>query len=108
MIGQHIKKFDLEDLNSRLKNIFISIEAILIFLRNTSFGPELNLNLTDPATNKQFKTTVTLDQLPIIKNLDPDADGTFTTKLPKTGICLLVLNWLKARRFLISAVIRCS
>ena len=73
------------------------IEAILIFLRNTSFGPELNLNLTDPATNKQFKTTVTLDQLPIIKNLDPDADGTFTTKLPKTGheVKLKLLTYLR-------------
>ena len=60
------------------------IEAILIFLRNTSFGPELALNLTDPDTNKPFKSSVMLDQLPIIKNQEPNQDGTFTIKLPKS------------------------
>jgi hypothetical protein len=61
------------------------VEAILIFLRNTSFGPEMTLNLTDPLTKKNFTTTVMLDQLPIIKNLDPQEDGTFHTTLPKSG-----------------------
>lgn len=61
------------------------IEAILIFLRNTSFGPEINLTLTDSETGKQFRTTVVLDQLPIVKNLDPEPDGTFVTTLPKSG-----------------------
>lgn len=28
------------------------IEAILIFLRNTAFGPDMELNLTDPVTKK--------------------------------------------------------
>ena len=30
------------------------IEAILIYLRNTSFGPEYTVNLIDPQTDKQF------------------------------------------------------
>jgi hypothetical protein len=63
------------------------VEAILIYLRNTSFGPEYNLNLIDPATDKPFIGTVLLDELNIKKtNVKPDEDGTFTTKLPKTGV----------------------
>ena len=60
------------------------VEALLIFLRNTSFGPELTLNLTDPITKKEFKTTVMLDELSIIKGMDPSPDGTFTVTLPKS------------------------
>lgn len=61
------------------------IEAILIFLRNTSFGPEVEMTLTDPATQKQFNTTVVLDSLPIVKGVTPNEDGTFSTTLPKSG-----------------------
>ena len=60
------------------------VEAILVFLRNTGFGPEVDLNLTDPQTRKSFKTTVVLDQLSIIKGIAPNEDGTFTVKLPKS------------------------
>lgn len=31
------------------------IEVILIFLRNTSFGPEYVVNITDPKTQKRFE-----------------------------------------------------
>ena len=63
------------------------VEAILIYLRNTSFGPEYNLNLIDPATDKPFIGTVLLDELNIKKtNVKPDENGTFITKLPKTGV----------------------
>ena len=31
------------------------VEAILIFLRNTAFGPEMELNLTDPVTKNLSK-----------------------------------------------------
>lgn len=61
------------------------VEAILVFLRNTGFGPEVTLNLTDPQTRKSFQTTVVLDQLSIIKGQKPDEDGTFTTTLPKSN-----------------------
>jgi hypothetical protein len=60
------------------------IEAILIFLRNTAFGPEMVLNLTDPTTNKPFQTTILLDQLQIINGQTPSEDGTFTTTLSKS------------------------
>lgn len=59
------------------------VEAVLIFLRNTSFGPEMILNLTDPSTKKEFTTNVILDQLSIIKGQNPNQDGTFTVVLPK-------------------------
>jgi hypothetical protein len=61
------------------------IEAILIFLRNTSFGPELTLNLTDPKTNKSFQANVMLDSLPVIDGQIPDSEGSYTVTLPKTG-----------------------
>jgi len=60
------------------------VEAILIFLRNTGFGPDITLNLTDPATKKTFQTTVMLDQLTIINGQQPNEDGTFTVTLPKS------------------------
>jgi len=59
------------------------VEAVLIFLRNTSFGPEMTLNLTDPSTKKEFTANVLLDQLTIIKGQTPNQDGTFTVILPK-------------------------
>ena len=63
------------------------VEAILIFLRNTSFGSEYSINLIDPATDKPFVGTIQLDELNIRKtDVKPDEDGTFTTKLPKTGV----------------------
>jgi len=61
------------------------VEAILIFLRNTSFGPEMEVTVTDPSTQKPFTTKVILDTLSISSGQEPDEDGTFTTVLPKTG-----------------------
>ncbi len=62
------------------------VEAVLIFLRNTSFGPEMKLTPTDPETKKQFETTVRLDELNIKKGIQPNEDGTFTTRLPKSDV----------------------
>lgn len=61
------------------------VEAILVFLRNTSFGPEMELNLKDPTTKKNFTTTVDLSVLDLIEGQKPDSDGTFTTILPRSG-----------------------
>jgi hypothetical protein len=60
------------------------VEAILIFLRNTSFGPEMELSLIDPSTKNPFKTTVRLDELTIQQGQLPNEDGTFITTLPKS------------------------
>lgn len=72
------------------------IEAILIFLRNTSFGPEITMSLTDPQTRKNFETNVRLDELDIKQpQSEPSEDGTFSTILPKTGssVKLKILNY---------------
>lgn len=61
------------------------VEAILVFLRNTSFGTEMELNLKDPITKKNFTTVVDLGVLNLIEGQKPDADGTFTTILPRSG-----------------------
>jgi hypothetical protein len=60
------------------------VEAILIFLRNTAFGPEMELTLNDPATKKTFQTKVMLDELNILQGQQPGEDGTFMTTLPKS------------------------
>jgi hypothetical protein len=62
------------------------IEAVLIFLRNTSFGPEYKVSVLDPKTDKRFETSILLDELNIIppKN-QPDENGLFITTLPKSG-----------------------
>jgi len=66
------------------------IEAILIFLRNTSFGQEMVLNLTDPITKKPFQTTVDLGTLSIIDGQQPNEDGTFSLVLPKSQVSVKV------------------
>ena len=62
------------------------IEAILIFLRNTSFGPEYTVKVTDPDTGRPFTATLVLDELNIKKPFnEPDQNGLFETTLPKSG-----------------------
>lgn len=62
------------------------IEAILIFLRNTAFGPEYKIQVVDPQTGKKFPSTLMLDELDFKKGSEePSESGTFTTTLPKTG-----------------------
>lgn len=60
------------------------VEAILIFLRNTAFGPEMEMTVNDPVTKKPFKATVMLDQLSIINGQSPTEDGGFLVILPKS------------------------
>ena len=63
------------------------IEAILIFLRNTAFGPEYSVTLIDPKTDKTFTVDFLLDELNIKKPKEyPDDNGLFTTTLPKTNV----------------------
>jgi len=62
------------------------IQAILLFLRNTAFGPEYTVISEDPKTNKKFESNINLGELNIKKGqILPNEDGTFTTKLPVTG-----------------------
>ena len=63
------------------------VEALLIFLRNTSFGPEYKLNLLDPQTGRYFEHTEYLDSLNIKETIVPPTEnGTFITKLPKSEV----------------------
>jgi len=62
------------------------IEAILIFLRNTSFGTEYTFNIVDPETGKNFEKTINLDLLSFrVPEIEPDDNGFYLTKLPKSG-----------------------
>jgi hypothetical protein len=62
------------------------IEAILMFLRNTAFGPEYKLQVIDPQSGKKFPSTLMLDELDFKKGeIEPDENGLFRTTLPKTG-----------------------
>ncbi len=62
------------------------VQAVLIFLRNTSFGPEYNISVKDPATDKYFDTTLLMDEIDFKKqDIFPDENGLFTFKLPKSN-----------------------
>jgi hypothetical protein len=62
------------------------VEAILLFLRNTSFGAEYTFNLIDPATKKDFEATLLFDEVNFSPTLhEPDDEGYFYFTLPKTG-----------------------
>jgi hypothetical protein len=61
------------------------IEAILIFLRNTAFGPEYSVTVTDPDTGDKFQAQVMLDELDIKRpEVEPDENGYYSTVLPKS------------------------
>jgi hypothetical protein len=70
------------------------IEAILLFLRNTSFGSDYAYKLLDPVTNKTFETTIRLDEVDFKKlNHQPNKDGHFEFNLPKSNynvVCKLL------------------
>jgi len=67
------------------------IQAVLIFLRNTAFGPEYNVRVTDPMTGKEFDTTISLEELFIKKTENqPSEEGTFQTILPKSGMSVKI------------------
>ena len=59
------------------------VEAILIFLRNTSFGSEYTFNLRDPKTLNNFETTISLDELNVKPiSIQPNEQGLFEMTLP--------------------------
>ena len=85
------------------------IQAILIFLRNTAFGPEYSFKISDPETGKEFESTILLDELHIKEcKVTPNEDGTFTTVLPKSNLKVKLNKYdpeqtpsLKGRNFLV-------
>jgi len=57
--------------------------AIILFLRSSSYGSDYNVQVVDPRTNVSFKTTIDLMKLRYkkIKEL-PDEEGYFIVKIP--------------------------
>ncbi len=73
------KEISLDDLVEEDK------QAILIFLRNTAFGSEYTVSLTDPVTKKQFDAQLDLSVLKVKDfKLEKDSNGEYTFLLPIT------------------------
>ena len=71
------------------------VEAILLFLRNTAFGPEYKLTLIDPKTEDTFVASIMLDELNYKKTEHQvDENGFFNTVLPvsKRNVTLKLLS----------------
>jgi hypothetical protein len=69
--------------------IDVDVQAVLLFLRNTAFGPEYNYIITDPATNKKFDVTLNIDEVNYLPSIHKsDIDGFFSTVLPKSNVNL--------------------
>lgn len=65
--------------------INVDVQALLIFLRNTSFGSEYNFSILDPKTNKKFETTILLDELNYTSiTKQPNEEGLFELTLTKS------------------------
>lgn len=57
--------------------------ALILFLRSSSYGPEYAVQVPDPRTNVVFKATVDLLKLRYKKVSEaPDVDGCFTVDIP--------------------------
>ena len=62
-------------------------EAILIFLRNTAFGTEYNMTVTDPKTKEPFQTVIDLSTIKIKDfTLEEDNNGEYSYVLEKSKI----------------------
>ena len=60
-------------------------QAILIFLRNTAFGSEYNVSLTDPKTAKEFDATIDISSISVKDfTLIPNQNNEFEYFLPQT------------------------
>lgn len=74
------KDIDVEDLVDEDR------QAILIFLRNTAFGTEYKVTLTDPKTDETFEAEVDLSTLSYKKfDLVSDSNGEYPYTMPKSG-----------------------
>jgi hypothetical protein len=63
----------------------VDVQAILIFIRNTSFGSEYTYRLTDPKTSTNFETSIIVEEIDVKKPTQiPDENGLFNFILPKS------------------------
>ena len=65
----------------------VDVQAILIFLRNTSFGSEYRFSVVDPKTGSKFDSNILIDELNYnpMKH-QPDSEGLFNFTLPKSKV----------------------
>jgi hypothetical protein len=73
----------------------VDVQAILIFLRNTSFGSEYTLELVDPSNNQKFSISYNFDSVSYLEpKVKPDENGlfSFTTPVTKKSLKLKILN----------------
>jgi hypothetical protein len=71
------KDFNIDELVNEDK------QAILIFLRNTAFGTDYEVTLTDPVSKKEFETVLDLSVLKVKElELIADANGEYEYFLP--------------------------
>ena len=62
-------------------------QAILIFLRNTSFGTEYKMNITDPKTGEVFSQVFDLSSVKIKDfKLEPNSDGEYSFYMEKSKV----------------------
>lgn len=75
------KDINVEDLVSG------DVDAIVLFLRATSYGVDFPVAVTDPDTGEQIETTVDLSKIKSKEfKLKGDENGHFTYTLPKSGV----------------------
>ncbi len=64
----------------------VDVKAILLFLRNTAFGPEFDYILKDPKTGSNFEVKLVVDEINFIEpKHKPDSESLFETTLPKSN-----------------------
>lgn len=62
-------------------------QAVLLFLRNTAFGPEYKVFVTDPKTDTQFTETIDISEVKFKEfKLEPDANGEFQYRMEKSNV----------------------
>jgi hypothetical protein len=75
------KEINVEDLISG------DVDAIILFLRATSYGVEFPVAVSDPETGEMIETKVDLSKIKTKEfKLKGDENGHFSYKLPKSGI----------------------
>ena len=75
------KDIEVEDL------VMSDKQAVLIFLRNTAFGSELNVKIRDPKTDEEFEYTIDLSELTYKDfTLEKDSNGEYPYYMEKSKV----------------------
>lgn len=75
------REFDTDDLVDEDK------QAVLLFLRNTAFGPEYKVFITDPKTNNEFTEIIDISEVKFKDfTLEPDSNGEFQYRMEKSNV----------------------